>query len=120
MLSLYHKGNGITYSAMAHCHEGNGTIKFCDISNGLQELTSRCLNFLHDDILPPGSSIGEHRHEDDEEYYYILSGSGVMTLDGERYPVTAGDLTAVFPGGTHGLANTGSDDMRIIVVSVSN
>jgi mannose-6-phosphate isomerase-like protein (cupin superfamily) len=54
----------------------------------------------------------------DEEYYYIVSGEGTMTLDGESMKVTGGDITAVYPGGMHALENTGTEDLRIIVISV--
>jgi mannose-6-phosphate isomerase-like protein (cupin superfamily) len=63
-------------------------------------------------------TIGVHEHKDDEEYYYVLSGNGVMTLDGTRHEVKASDVTAVFPGGRHGLENTSKDDLRVIVISV--
>ena len=52
-------------------------------------LTIHDLNFLHDDVLAPGVSIGPHAHRGDEEYYYILSGRGTMTLDGRRFAVAA-------------------------------
>ena len=55
----------------------------------------------------------------DEEYYYIVSGNGTMTLDDERCEVAVGDIAAVFPGGAHALENTGDADLRIIVISVS-
>jgi quercetin dioxygenase-like cupin family protein len=44
--------------------------------------------------------------------------SGVMTLNGEEHEVTAGDITAVFPGGRHGLANASDADLRVGVISV--
>ncbi len=56
------------------------------------------------------------RRADDEEYYYIVSGQGVMTLDDEEFEVRAGDITAVFPGGRHALRNTGTTDLRFIVI----
>jgi len=77
------------------------------------------LKFVHDDVLAPGVSIGLHTHIDDEEYYYILEGRGVMTLDGERFEVQAGDITAVYPGGEHWLENTSDADLRMIVVCTS-
>ena len=64
-------------------------------------------------------SIGTHRHYEDAEYYYIVSGKGIMTLDRERIEVAAGDITAVFPGGVHGLENTGDENLRIIVIGVN-
>jgi len=76
------------------------------------------VNFLHHDVLPPGVSIGVHSHRDDTEYYYILDGHGAMTLDDETHRVEAGDITAVFPGGSHGLVNDSDEPLRIIVLSV--
>ncbi len=85
-----------------------------------KDLEERRLSFFHDDVVPPGVSIGAHRHEGDEVYYYILSGKGRMTLDGETSAVeVGGDITAVYPGGEHGLVNDGEEDLRIVVVSVS-
>ncbi|WP_027342107.1 cupin domain-containing protein [Hamadaea tsunoensis] len=66
-------------------------------------------------ILPPGSSVGLHRHGDDEETYVILRGSGTMTLDDETFPVTAGDLIANHAYGRHGLVNDGHEDLHLLV-----
>jgi uncharacterized cupin superfamily protein len=101
---------------LERCHDGVGALQCIRVLQGGAK-AGRHLNFLHDDILPPGTSIGLHRHKDDEEYYYIVSGRGTMTLDGRRIPVRAGDITAVLPGGEHGLENDSDADMRIIVIS---
>lgn len=100
------------------CHGGNGTVDWVGVLGG-EDLEGRLVNFIHDDVLPPGVSIGLHKHTKDEEYYYIVSGGGTMTLNDQRVEVAAGDITAVFPGGMHALENTGSDDLRVIVISVS-
>ena len=101
---------------LENCHDGVGALDWIEVLDS-NDLKDRGLNFVHDDILPPGVSIGSHRHTDDEEYYYIVSGRGVMTLDGARFEVAGGDMTAVYPGGVHGLENTGSEEMPIIVIS---
>jgi mannose-6-phosphate isomerase-like protein (cupin superfamily) len=103
---------------LPECHGGKGAL---DWTNVLSEadLKGSHLNFLHDNILSPGVSIGVHRHKDDEEYYYIVSGQGVMTLDGEQFAVKSGDITVVYPGGEHGLENNSQADLHIIVISVS-
>ena len=103
---------------LGNCHDGEGALDWIVVLDRSNP-NDGSLNFLHDDILAPGVSIGLHKHTDDEEYYYIVSGTGVMTLDQERVEVKAGDITAVFPGGEHGLENTGSEDLRIIVISVT-
>jgi len=100
------------------CHGGAGDLDFTEILNG-SVIPQQChLSFIHDDILPPGVSIGDHHHQDSEEYYYVISGRGTMTLDGEKFAVKAGDITAVFPGGTHGLENDTSEDLRIVVIGI--
>jgi mannose-6-phosphate isomerase-like protein (cupin superfamily) len=55
--------------------------------------------------LEPGATIGVHAHPDTEDLYLILAGRGVGILDGERFPVAAGDLFLVRAGGSHGLIN---------------
>lgn len=100
------------------CHQGTGITDFTGVILP-GDLHEKHLRFMHDDRLRPGATIGMHRHESDEEYYYFLAGTGTMILDGERLPVRAGDVTAVFPGGSHGLINDGDIDLRFIVVSVA-
>ena len=55
--------------------------------------------------LEPGATIGEHPHPNTEDLYLILAGRGTGLLDGERFPVVAGDLFLVKAGSTHGLIN---------------
>ena len=77
------------------------------------------LRWIHDHLLEPGVSIGLHEHVDDEEYYYVLAGSGTLIMDGEEHPVQAGDLAAVYPGGRHGIKNTSDQTMRLLVISIN-
>jgi len=64
--------------------------------------------------LKPGSGIGYHEQKEDE-IYYVLSGRGVMTLDGK--PVEVGPGTAILtrPGSSHGLKQTGTEDLVIMI-----
>ncbi|MFQ6100138.1 MAG: cupin domain-containing protein [Anaerolineae bacterium] len=75
-------------------------------------------HFVDYAVLPPGSSIGLHRHGEDEELYFILEGEGVMTVDGERRRVSRGDLILNRPGGTHGLENDSDSELSILVIEV--
>jgi mannose-6-phosphate isomerase-like protein (cupin superfamily) len=65
-------------------------------------------------VLKPGSGIGYHVQQEDE-IYYVLSGRGVMTLDGK--PVDVGPGTAILTrtGSSHGLKQTGTEDLVIII-----
>ena len=46
-------------------------------------------------IMPPGSSMGEHSHEDDEEMYIILKGESTMINQITRYMLD--DISLPFP-----------------------
>ena len=65
--------------------------------------------------MQPGDVLREHRHEQ-PELYFVVSGEGQVTVDGEARHVRAG--TAIFlPGNSrHGIANTGSVELRYIYV----
>ena len=64
--------------------------------------------------LHPGSAIGYHR-QDEDEIYYVLSGSGELTLNGERSVVGPGTAILTRPGSSHGLRQAGSEDLVIII-----
>ena len=46
---------------------------------------------LAEEVLPVGAAVGRHHHLETEEIYYILSGSGLMTVGDETRKVEAGD-----------------------------
>ena len=49
----------------------------------------------------------KHRHKQNEEVYVFLSGRGVMTLDGEEFPVASGSVVRVAPSVVRTHRNTG-------------
>ena len=64
--------------------------------------------------LKPGSGIGYHLQAEDE-IYYVLSGRGMMTIDGKPFEVKAGDAVLTRPGSSHGLKQVGSEDLVIMI-----
>jgi quercetin dioxygenase-like cupin family protein len=64
--------------------------------------------------LKPGSGIGLHEQKEDE-IYYVLSGTGTMTLDGKTVPVTPGTAILTRTGSSHSLRQTGSEDLVILI-----
>ena len=65
-------------------------------------------------VLQPGSGIGYHVQQEDE-IYYVLSGRGVMTLDGKAVEVGPGTAVLTRTGSSHGLKQTGTEDLVIII-----
>jgi mannose-6-phosphate isomerase-like protein (cupin superfamily) len=68
--------------------------------------------------LPPGGVSGEHVHTRTEEVYFILSGQGEMTLDGQRHPVGPGNLILTGLGTRHGLRNVGEEGLGWLVIEL--
>ena len=71
--------------------------------------------------LKQGSYIGLHAHNDNEDAYLILSGSGVFTDgNGNAWVVKAGDMTIARPGQLHGLANLSGEDLVFLDIIAKN
>lgn len=106
------KSSGIRQVA----HGGHG-----EISNvflyGREDFDTPLRFIIHAEV-PPGHSIGEHRHGHDEEVYVILSGHGRMTVNGDEREVEPGDVLLNKPGWSHGLRNTSDEPLRILVFEV--
>ena len=84
-------------------------------------LTGADLGANHVDlvIVPPGADIGVHTHAvSNQEIYIVVSGDGVMVVDGKEARVGRGHVVVNRPGGTHSLRNTGPEEMKIVVVEV--
>jgi mannose-6-phosphate isomerase-like protein (cupin superfamily) len=63
--------------------------------------------------LLPGSSIGYHVHEGEEEIFYILSGSGSVVEQGVTSLVGPGDAVLTGAGG-HSIENTGDAPLELL------
>lgn len=60
--------------------------------------------------IPPGEVFRRHRHRQ-AEIYFILEGTGLVTIGSESRPVTAGS-TVFIPGNVlHSCENTGVSDL---------
>ncbi len=62
----------------------------------------------------PGSAIGYHEQKEDE-IYYVLSGRGMMQMNGKEFEVGPGDAILTRPGSSHGLKQIGAEDLVIII-----
>jgi mannose-6-phosphate isomerase-like protein (cupin superfamily) len=65
-------------------------------------------------VLHPGAAIGYHLQETDE-VYYMISGTGKMTMNGNEFPVKAGDAILTRADSSHGLVQTGKGDLTIVI-----
>lgn len=64
--------------------------------------------------LSPGAKTAAHFHRLTEEIYYIVQGTGTMTIDGEKREVGPGDAIAIPPGAVHQILNSGSETLAFL------
>jgi mannose-6-phosphate isomerase-like protein (cupin superfamily) len=64
--------------------------------------------------VAPGKQTQPHYHPVTEEIYYILSGTGRMTIGTQTRDVGVGDAIAIPPGAVHTIVNTGQDELRFL------
>lgn len=65
-------------------------------------------------VLHRGAAIGYHLQATDE-VYYIIGGTGKMTMNGNDFPVKPGDAILTRGGSSHGLVQTGAGDLTIVI-----
>ena len=73
-------------------------------------------------LVPPGGSTPELAHESVGEAYYVLAGSGALTVKGqasETAPVRTGDAIPIRIGESSHFTNTGSEPLELFVMGVA-
>ena len=64
--------------------------------------------------LQPGSSIGYHVHDGEEEIFYILSGEGAVTDGDAVTAVGPGDAIVTGGGAGHAIECTGPGPLQLV------
>ncbi|HMO65671.1 MAG TPA: cupin domain-containing protein [Verrucomicrobiota bacterium] len=70
---------------------------------------------LAEAAIPPGSFVREHCHVRTEEPHPIVSGRGLMRVDGEERAVGPGDTVVIRPGQRHRIATLGDAPLVMLV-----
>ena len=80
--------------------------------------TTRCRFFDHRiSSYEAGAHVEAHTHVVQEQIYHVLSGEGLLIVDGERRLVRANDVTYIPPGVIHELHCTGVDPLVFLVIT---
>ena len=82
-------------------HDGLGEIRFRRLWD--QDRFATPWGFVDHAVVDPGTSVGYHRHDTNQECYLILDGTGVMKVDGAVFEVGPGTCVPNRLGGSHGL-----------------
>jgi mannose-6-phosphate isomerase-like protein (cupin superfamily) len=69
--------------------------------------------------IPPGESIPEHDEtgRDQEELFFVVSGSAALVIDGEEHPAPAGTFARLDPDRRRTVRNTGDEPASVLIVS---
>jgi mannose-6-phosphate isomerase-like protein (cupin superfamily) len=70
-------------------------------------------------MVPAGATVGPFTPPNMSEAYYVLSGAGTATVNGETAPIKAGDAIPVDIGQSRAFAQTGSAPLELFVVGVA-
>jgi mannose-6-phosphate isomerase-like protein (cupin superfamily) len=76
------------------------------------------IDFVDYTVVPPGSTIGLHKHTANEEIYLIVSGLATVTVEGEERQLKRGSIAVVRSGQSHQLVNTGAEAVAMFVIQV--
>ncbi len=67
-------------------------------------------------VVRPGRRLSYQRHARRAEHWFVVRGSGTVTLDGAPFPVGAGSTVDVGRGVAHRIANDGEADLVFVEV----
>ena len=79
----------------------------------LQEAVTHKVKSIH---VSPGKRLSYQRHQKRSEHWYVVDGSGEVTLDGKVSLVSAGSIIQVPQGALHRISNTGVKELIFIEV----
>ena len=97
-------------STAAHYDWGDG----CD---GWHLVRSAALSII-EERMPANTSEARHWHARSRQFFYVLSGTLTMEVEGVRHRLAARTGIEIPPGTAHQALNEGSGDVEFLVVSM--
>ena len=70
-------------------------------------------------IIPAGSTAGPRQLEGIEEVYYVIKGSGTISVGSESAAITADDSFYGLLGEKLSFSNNGKDDLELLVIGIA-
>jgi quercetin dioxygenase-like cupin family protein len=69
-----------------------------------------------DSLYPAGLSVPGHRHDGEDEMFYLLDGAVELFCEDDRWTAGPGDFVFVPRGCLHGFAVAGAEPARALVI----
>jgi uncharacterized cupin superfamily protein len=103
--------------APAPLNEGNGAVQY---RRALPpEVFISPWAYVDHVLIPPGTSMGAHKHAGVEELFYVIDGEGTVRVNDESAPIKKWDALAMAPGDVHSIENTGGAPLELMVVGAA-
>ena len=69
-------------------------------------------------IVEPGKSVHHHQHEDTEQVFYMIHGTGILSIgeDKKEYPVKPGDVVRIPVSTLHSIRPDTDEEIRYLSV----
>jgi uncharacterized cupin superfamily protein len=98
-------------------HGGTGTVRY---RRALPpEVFFTNWSYVDHLVIPAGASLGPHRHEGVEEFFYVMDGEATARLGSETAPLKKWDALPVFLNEAHAVENRSGADVELMVVGVA-
>ena len=102
---------------MPALHGGKGTVLYRRALG--PEVFRTNWGYVDHVVVPSSASLGYHRHDLQEEIYYVISGKGRAVINGESAAISAGDAVPVRLHEAHGFENSASGDLELMVIGIA-
>jgi len=70
-------------------------------------------------LIPPGSETGKRTHQEVEEVYYVMNGSGSVEVNEETAAIRKGDAIPMLFRDEQSFANNGPEDLELLIIGVA-
>src|ERR1700675_4794209 len=100
-------------------HNGTVPVWYLVKPREMHDLTDGgSLELVNEFEVAPGSAVYPHEHPT-HEFYFVMSGRGVMIVAGEERDVSPGDLVYIPPDTVHSLRPTGGGAIHCFCFAVA-
>lgn len=66
-------------------------------------------------VFPVGTTAGLHKHEGNDEWFYVLEGKAEIVINKKKYPIKKGDVILTLDGSYHDIINV---TKKLVIIAV--